>query len=833
MKACRKAFSQQRIVKIKKLINGFMKQSRFSFIKVILLFLPFILANIGMFGQEQVHERIEVINQEILVRVFSGGKPVAGLNAGDFTLFEDGKKIKINYCRQLRRSLAAKEVPETAPQTTASRKRLFLFMLWFNEESREWPGAWDYFLTHIYRSGDRVILSDGERALEVSSPEKELGKVAVFFEGVTAGLKRKKLDKVRLVNELEKSAADFHDGLVSSLGGLIKEVDMEKLLLADFKARYLGALNEYRLARLKGYPRWLERLAAALKAVEVEKWVLVFLQNERLPLLSRDGRLFREAPMKQETISELKRFMEETERQIQLGADVISYFRDLQPLFIGANATYHLFLSDAAGETLPGDHLQWKSVFSSWEGAFRQISADTGGRVSDTTKLGDALEKAAASEDIYYVLTYLPAEGKDRKRDLRVEVNKPGMKAVYSRKLTLGEIFPLKISGLEWQDNVLKISLSDYQRLYAESGLAGRLRVGVQAETKGIKALAFEKEILPMEAAVTVEMALNFPAPGRYLLKIDLEDLLSGNRARAEKEIEILPPPVDKPKETIAVETAPSAELAALLELAAGYCRRLKEGAFRFYCLEKVEEKALERNPQHQRVEEVERRWSYDYQIVGAGGEIKEQRRLLKNAGLKVGAESVALETRFSSRYSVFMPVTLLAHENRVNYRYKLVERVKLKKRRCAVVEVLPRHPESGEIAQGKVWIDETDGSVLKIEMSPRGVAGIQALQEAARKMSARLELAVTHWYLVKHEGLRFPSATEFIEAYEFDKSVGSKEMYLGFTDISHGGEPQSHISLPYLETRLRKVEFYRLRQVYEKYRFFQVESREEIKNLE
>ncbi|MFH2107998.1 MAG: hypothetical protein ABII93_04955 [Chrysiogenia bacterium] len=800
--------------------------------KVFLLFLPFILANIGMYGQEQVHERIEVINQEILVRVFSGGKPVAGLHAGDFTLYEDGKKTKINYCRELRRSLAGKEGPAAAPQIAASRKRLFLFMLWFNEESRDWPKAWDYFLTHIYRSGDRVILSDGERALEVSSPEKEREKVAAFFEGVTVGLKRKKLDKVRLVNELEKSAADFHDGLVSSLAGLI-QVNMEKPLLAEFKARYLGALNEYRLARLKGYPRWLERLAAALKTVEVEKWVLVFLQNERLPLLSRDGRLFREAPMKQETISELKRFMEETERQIQLGSDVISYFRDLQPLFIGANATYHLFLSDAAGETLPGDHLQWKSVFSSWEGAFRQISADTGGRVSDTTKLGAALEKAAESEDIYYVLTYLPAEGKDRKRDLRVEVNKPGMKAVYSRKLTLGEIFPLKISALEWQDNVLKISLSDYQRLYAESGLAGRLRVGVQAASKGKKALVFEKEILPIEAAVTVEMALNFPAPGRYLVQVDVADLLSNNRARAEKEIEILPPPVDKPQEAIAEETAPSAELASLLELAAGYCRRLKEGAFRFYCLEKVEEKALQRNPQHQRVETVERRWSYDYQIVGAGGEIKEQRRLLQNAGLKVGAESVALETRFSSRYSVFMPVTLLAAENLVNYRYKFIERVKLKKRRCAVVEVLPRDPESGDIAQGKVWIDEADGSVLKIEMSPRGVAGIQALQEAARKMSARLELAVTHWYLVKHEGLRFPSATEFIEAYEFDKSVGSKEMYLGFTDISHGGQPQSHISLPYLETRLRKVEFYRLRQVYEKYRFFQVQSREEIKNLE
>jgi len=786
----------------------------------------FLWANIALFGQEQVHERIEVINQEILVRVFSGRKLVAGLNATDFTLFEDGKKTKINYCRQLRRSLAGKEIPATAPQTAASRKRLFLFMLWFNEESREWPRAWDYFLTHIYRSGDRVILSDGERVLEVSSPEQEREQLATFFAGVTAGLKQKKFDKVRLVNELEKSAADFYEGLVSSLAGTP--------LLAEFKARYLGALNEYRLERLKGYPRWLERLASALKAVEVEKWVLVFLQNERLPLLSRDGRLFRDAPMKQETISELKRFMEETERQIQLGADVISYFRDLQPLFIGANATYHLFLSDAAGETLPGDHLQWKSVFSNWEGAFRQISADTGGRVSDTTKLGAALEKAAESEDIYYVLTYLPAEGNDRKRDLKIEVNRPGMKAVYSRKLTLAEIFPLKISGLEWQDNVLKISLSDYQRLYAESGLAGRLRVGVQAESKGIKALAFEKEILPIEADVTVEMALNFPVPGRYRVQVDVEDLLSKNRARAEKEIEILPssapllPERGVEEEPMRADLAAVldqvAELDAVLDKAAVYCRKLKEAAFRFYCLEQVEEKVLDRDPLKQQVMPVERRWEYDYQITGANGEIREKRRLVREGTRKVDKENASLATRFSSRYSVFMPVTLLAAENRGKYHYLIAGHQKLQNRDCLMVEVQPLDPNVGEIAQGKIWIDEADGSVLKIEMSPRGIAGIQALEEAARKMSAELVMEVIHWYLVDHDGLRFPSQTEFIEQYRFDKVLADRSQI----DV-RGYHPSTTV----LETRVRLVEFYRLNQLYEDYRFFAVESREEIKNLE
>jgi hypothetical protein len=143
-------------------------------------------------------------------------------------------------------------------------------------------------------------------------------------------------------------------------------------------------------------------------------------------------------------------------------------------------------------------------VFSSWEAAFRQISADTGGRVNNTNKLQDALAAAAASEDIYYVLTFLPAEGKDRQRVLKVGVQRPELRVSFSRKLTLGEIFPLKISALEWKDGVLRIALNEFQRLYSDSGLRGRLRIGVQAKTKDGNPLAAELEVQPQEIAVTV-----------------------------------------------------------------------------------------------------------------------------------------------------------------------------------------------------------------------------------------------------------------------------------------------------------------------------------------
>ena len=778
-------------------------------------------------GQERVHERVEVIYQEILVRVFDGSRPVPGLRAGDFTLYEDSKPVKVAYCRELRRSLARPEVD--AGITAAKPKpRLFLFMFWLNEESREWPKAWDYFVREIYRPGDRVVLSDASRAVEVRSLEGEKEKVDAFFADLAEDLKRKQLSKNKLVSDLQRSAGEFYNDLVAYSNMKTKTPPPEGPLLERFKTSYLGALNEYRLERLKGDPAWLERLATALKAVEAEKWALLFLQNERLPLLHRDSRLLRDAPMSQDTITKLKGFMDETERQVKLGSDVTSYLRDLRPLFVGANTTYHVFLSDAAGEMRSNEHLQWQPVFSSWEGAFRQISADTGGRVSNTTRLGEALRQAAEKEDIYYVLTFKPGPGEDRRRRLQVEVKRPGLKVVFSRKLELGEVFPLKIQALEWRDGKLVISLSDYQRAYGDAGLKGRLRVGVRAHVRGGDPLAVEKEILAGEPTVDVEMALHFPEPGSYQVHVEVQDLLTGNRATAEKEIAVLPPPVSAPVPEPEVDAPPlPVELEPVMARAADYCRRLKEAAFRFYCLEVVEERVLERNPLTKRTEPVERRWEYDYQITGSGGGISEQRRLVREGTRKMDKANATLETRFSSHYSVFLPVTLLALENRAAYAYRLAGRDRIGRSRCVVVEVTPLRAEGVGIAQGSAWIDEKDGSVLKIEMNPRGVVGVEELEKAAKVMQARLLLEVSHQYFVSHGGLRFPSMTMFREAYVLEKVVTEKSREMAGGDLTRSG---MIITLPQLEGRRREIEFYRLRQDYGKYRFFEVDSSAEIK---
>jgi hypothetical protein len=778
-------------------------------------------------GQDEVVERVEVVNREVVVRVFDGGEPVSGLTRRDFTLTENGEPVIITSCHMERRTLAPAKAPAAEEAIVEKQRgRLFLFLLWWNEESRDWPKAWEYFLRNIFRLGDRIILANDLKVIQVANPSKEKEKLFKFFQGTQELLKRKRLGKADLFARLNNCAGDFHEIMLAVSNSNAPIQTPELVYLNAFKNCYQSMLAEYRLQRLKAQPGMLERLADGLRAVDAGKWVLLFLQNERLPLVHKKSRLFTDTPMKPETVADLGRFIDMCDKDMRMATDMAVHIRDLRSLFIGAGATFHLFLSDAGGEVLDTDYLRWFPVFSSWESAFRGIAKDTGGDVQDTTRLKEALEKAASRPDIYYVLTYKPGTPDTGKPKLKVEVSRPGVKAVYARKLKPREIRPLKLSEPAWKEGILRFTISDYLRETVKGGtIAGDVHVKVSSETFDGDPLEFEKVFHPKEESASVEMKVNFPEPGDYIITVAVTDRLSGNSARNYTRVSIAAPEPES-------EDPLDPKLKAVLDKAAVYCRRLQKAAFRFTCTEVVEEKVLKRNPVSKRVEPETNRWNYDYQVVADQEKVSEQRILVRRGHKKVNMLDAKLETRFKANYSVFLPTTLLGEHNRTNYIYSLLESVRLKKRNCAVIEVTPRKPGQGPLARGKAWLDVENGSILKIEMDPRGVAGSAVLEAAAKKMSARLDLKAIHWCLEERKGLRFPSSTEFSESYVFKKKLSSREV----TVHSPSDDPDFAISktirVPSVEARHRRVEFYRLTQSYKKYRYFEVDTRVETEPL-
>jgi len=785
------------------------------FFTLLLISLMYILS-----GQDEVVERVEVVNREVVVRVFDGGKPVPGLKRGDFTLMENGKPVTITSCRMERRSLALAE-PEGTLEASLKQKRgrLFLFLLWWNEENKDWPAAWDYFLNSIYRPDDRVILASDRRVIQLKTPQLEKTKLDDFFRGIRVDLKRKQQDKSGMIREIEIGVRDFDLSLKEN--AKIKDSSPlkknELVLLEQFKSSYLGKLEEYRLKRLRAQPGMMQRLAEALRKVETEKWAFVFLQNERLPLVDMQSSLVTHTPMKLSMQLKLNDFIIECDRRIRMASGMAVHVRDLRSMFIGAGATFHLFLSDARDEKLNSDLLRWLPVFSSWESAFRGIARDTGGDVQDTTRLKSALEKAAARPDIYYVLTYKPKAPGMGKPKIKMQVSRPGLKVVYARKLRPREIRPLKLSEPVWKEGVLRFNISDYLRETGEAGvIAGDVHVKVSSETLDGQPLEFEKVLHPAEESASLEMKVHFPESGDYILTVAVTDRLSGNTAHGYTRASIAPSEPEAPEPM-------DPKLKSVLDKAAIYCGKLQKAAFRFTCTEVVDEMVLKRNTVTKRVEPEDTRWLYDYQVVADAGKVTEQRILVRRGHKKVNIPDAKLETRFKAHYSVFLPITLLGEKNRPDYTYTLLETVRLKKRTCAVIEVTPRKFSKGPIAQGKTWVDVENGSVLKIEMDPRGVAGSAALEAAARGMSAKLDLKAIHWYLELRKGLRFPSSAAFSESYIFTKRLVKKKVV-----FSTGENSSQDVYIPKFESGFRKVEFYIISQIYKKYRYFEVDTKVE-----
>ncbi len=214
--------------------------------------------------------------------------------------------------------------------------------------------------------------------------------------------------------------------------------------------------------------------------------------------------------------------------------DVGTKIREMQSLFIGAGATFHIFLSDARGEVIDGDQLRWQSVFSTKSAIFKAVSRSTGGTVSDTTRLQAALEKAAHRTDIHYILTYRPENGLPDVPKLRVDVNRHGLKAVYARKLKPGEIIPLKISTPILQQGILRFELSGFIHESANSELPrGRVHLRLSAKKQGQDPMEYEKAIQPSGDVARVTMNIHFPLPGRYQLEVEALDLISGRTASA------------------------------------------------------------------------------------------------------------------------------------------------------------------------------------------------------------------------------------------------------------------------------------------------------------
>ena len=726
--------------------------------------------------QEILEEYVEVINAGVIVRAMKKERLVGGLQKSDFTLYENGKKQEITSFQEVKRKIGAEKAetaePAESPDAAAPRGRIFLFYFWLSEPEPQLKETLDFFFKQVYREGDYALLVTGNRVFKITRPDQVPQTLPEVKSKLDEATGYARMDRAAFINKMEDLLRGLEDRLPRMNDGAEPGEQVEstgsRSVFEQFAANYKRLWDEYKAKRLNLNIDKLKAIAESLKALEFEKWGLVFYQPDLVPQLDTDS-FIREKQGVLADYTELRKTFAAISREIDKPTGSLAILEEIRRAFLDANATFHLLLSNMApSDQLNSRFLKLDHVYSDWQEVFRNISRSTGGAVIEGNNLDKSLEQAMAKEDIYYRLTYQPPKEGQRTRDIEVKTSLKRINMVYNREMILKETDNIAIDRFSFTpapaNATLEFTLKNYRQLYDGYQLYGNIRVKVSAVDEQGEITSFERVFEPEDAEIIPSLKLNFPHGGKYTLIVEALDRQTGKSAAFSRKIET---PVDNRGEGAPVLMIPAHEKAgavdeknnldAILEKTADYCEKLKQVTFYFTCREEISDIYFING------KEIKNDfYRHEYQIImDEKGKMSEERKQIAGKGKE---DDVLVLTNFFSNYPFLMPATLMDRENRKKYLYRLLAKEKVGEVETFKINVEPRNPALGIINHGVVWVDEQDGSVVKIELDPRSLRGIDVLQEEARRKGGRLKVTDIHWYEARSNNIRFPSRTEISE---------------------------------------------------------------------
>lgn len=748
--------------------------------------------------QEMQEEFVQVINAEVIVRAMRKGKPVSGLQQSDFVLYENGREREITSFMEVRRKIGAEPV-EAAEETAAAgdedagrtpKKRFFLLYFWLTNPDPRHNETLDHFFNSVYREGDYALIVIGNQVYKITRKQavpRVLGRVKAKLDAVTGQGKLERELFLRRLEELLKNferefaLTDASDFRGQDSRRALNDPDYKKNLLEQFITNYKRFFDEYRYKNINVNVDKLKGIAQSLKAVNFEKWGLVFFQHDIFPQFDPE-RFIQEKQLGFGTESDLRRILQSFTRELSKPATSMAILEDIRQAFIGANATFHLLLSNVSipGEQLHSRFIKTGHVYSDWQEIFRSISQATGGEVIDGKKPDKSLDQAVDKEDIYYRLTYAPQiagktlEPGEAFRDIEVKTPKKRINLVYNRQVKLREPNKIAIDDFSFTFPTLQFTLKNYQQLFDGYQMYGNIRVKVAAVDEEGEVSIFKKVFEPEEVEITPAMKMNFTRGGKYTLIIEALDNQTGRKVVFSQKVEVPKTGLEGPTLITRVhEKAKDIDkkkgrLGALLEKAADYCEKLKRVTFYFTCKEEISDIYVLKG-----VEVKNDFYRHDYQILmdETGRMFERRENVEEETTAKKGKkkkkkkkEGDLVLTNFFSHYPFLMPATLLSRESQEKFHYQLLAKENVGNRETFKISVEPKEKAKGVVNHGVVWVDVTDGSVLKIELDPRALSGIRTLQLMARRKGAKLKVTDIHWFEEEKKQIRFPSKTEISE---------------------------------------------------------------------
>jgi hypothetical protein len=221
-------------------------------------------------------------------------------------------------------------------------------------------------------------------------------------------------------------------------------------------------------------------------------------------------------------------------------------------------------------------------------------------------------------------------------------------------------------------------------------------------------------------------------------------------------------------------------ELRVILKKCADYCENLKKMALNFVCQENIEESAHSYKktksissggfksaaPVWQVGLKLKRTkkntFVYDYQMIKKGDSLEEKRTLIKENKKKRNVENAELKIKgIKTKFLAYGPVGFLSRYWQQYFNYEIVGKDEINGKKTLVIDAAPTEEREENYYSGKIWVDENDYTILKIEWKPKYIEGYE--EDVTGGIKRTVSWAA--FYEFEKNGVRFPSK-QLIEEY-------------------------------------------------------------------
>jgi hypothetical protein len=491
-------------------------------------------------SQDQLRHETTVTAVEVPVRVLRNGEAVKGLTRDDFEVYENGVKQRISGFEIISRKIAGTAKEAALPTAFLPPKpRLFVLIFDIFDYNDAIGEAIDYFFQTVFQPTDQILVMTENRFLIV-----ELGK-----------------NPDDLKAEIKDTLKQYKKVSINSLQKAYMNVDAECLHLLDqigdpatgyqptmgedwyssisrFYEHYSRIWTTYRDRFLVPDLAMFQALLKRIKPVQADKWAICFQQRELFPELKSQGRLERRInEILDENIDPVGQAKAELVRSQQrrlhelLAVSKTFPAEQLKNLFLEAGVTFHLILMKVTKITQSQD-LDLQEVAEDYEDCFRTISRSTGGYLTFSNKVLDALKSAAGTEDYHYLLAYQSQAPLDQRgKNIEVKVRPSGVQ-VYSLKhfQKLGER-AITIAAVQTEGMTLKFELKDYTIMATDKGSQGIAEVKVTLYDDRSEQAFSEAKVLDLrEEKTSIALKLDQLRPGTYFLIIEAWDRITNEK---------------------------------------------------------------------------------------------------------------------------------------------------------------------------------------------------------------------------------------------------------------------------------------------------------------